>query len=40
MDFKVNMGVVFVLMETLNGVYWYVMDPIGGVIFGRLIQLE
>ncbi len=32
MDLMVIMGIVLVLMETYNGVYWYVMDSIGGVL--------
>ncbi len=28
----VIMGIVLVLMETYNGVYWYVMDSIGGML--------
>ncbi len=31
MDLMVIMGIVLVLVET-NGVYWYVMDYIGGLL--------
>ncbi len=32
MGLMVIMGIVLVLMETIMGVYWYVMDSIGGML--------
>ncbi len=32
MDLMVIIGIVLVLMETINGVYWYVMDSVGGML--------